>query len=243
MGTRNLICIYYKGRFMVAQYTQWDGYLEGQGWAILQFLLVPGNIQRLKAGMEFITVVDDDTVRQMGEGHEYNTYDRFGQRVCQCGTVAPISGPSPCVPSTLSRDTGSKLFEIIASARSDSYIPFLLSLEFATDGQFCEYCYCVDLDADTFELFGGHTRNVKSEDGQHTEKFRFSAVSPDAEWTPNFLKAFSFAELPKDLDDMLAKVTADNPANVEYEVDGEKDDEDDEKDDKKTDKDDEKDDE
>ncbi|KAN0067163.1 hypothetical protein V8E54_014810 [Elaphomyces granulatus] len=31
MGTCNLICVYHKGRFVIAQYCQWDGYPEGQG--------------------------------------------------------------------------------------------------------------------------------------------------------------------------------------------------------------------
>lgn len=218
---------------MVAQYTQWDGYLEGQGWKILQFLLVPGNIERLKAGMEYITIIDNETVSQLVEGHSYDTFDRFGRRVCQCGAVTPFSGPSPCFPPTLSRDTGAKVLDIIASARSDSYIPFVLSLDFAFDALMCEYCYCVDLDTESFELFGGHARRTKPEEGQQlTGKFRFAAVKTDGEWTPKLLKSFSFAELPKDLDDMLAKVTADNP-KMKYEaIDNEdEDDSSDEKDD------------
>ncbi|KAF2194392.1 hypothetical protein K469DRAFT_773578, partial [Zopfia rhizophila CBS 207.26] len=53
-GTRHLICVFHKGRFVVAQYGQWDGYPEGQGVTLMKFLCVPINIQRLKDGLKHI---------------------------------------------------------------------------------------------------------------------------------------------------------------------------------------------
>jgi len=52
MGTRNLICVFYKGHFVVAQYGSYDGYPDGQGIAVVKFLRRPGNIQRLKDRLE-----------------------------------------------------------------------------------------------------------------------------------------------------------------------------------------------
>jgi hypothetical protein len=52
MGTRNLIYVYHRGRFVIADYTQWDGYPEGQGERILQFLRLLANLTRLLAGLE-----------------------------------------------------------------------------------------------------------------------------------------------------------------------------------------------
>ncbi len=54
MGTRHLICVFYKCRFVVAQYGQWDGYPEGQGVTLMKFLRMPINIQQLKDGLEHI---------------------------------------------------------------------------------------------------------------------------------------------------------------------------------------------
>ncbi|OBT59797.1 hypothetical protein VE03_10541, partial [Pseudogymnoascus sp. 23342-1-I1] len=51
LGTRNLVFVYYQSRFVLAQYGQWDGYPEGQGFTILAFLRTPLNIERLKAGL------------------------------------------------------------------------------------------------------------------------------------------------------------------------------------------------
>ena len=38
MGTRNLTAVFIGGQYKVAQYGQWDGYPEGNGKKILEFL-------------------------------------------------------------------------------------------------------------------------------------------------------------------------------------------------------------
>lgn len=48
MGTRHNITIKHNGKIVLSQYGQWDGYPEGQGKDILNFLLVNGNIDKLK---------------------------------------------------------------------------------------------------------------------------------------------------------------------------------------------------
>ncbi|RAO70407.1 uncharacterized protein BHQ10_006419 [Talaromyces amestolkiae] len=231
MGTRNLICIWYKGRFMVAQYCQWDGYLEGQGANILQFLLVPSNIERLKKGLTRITPVDDQTVQDILGKHRYSTY-KNNKKVCECGAAVSFQEQEKCFPSTLNRDTGAKILDIIAAARPDDYIPIQLSLEFAVNGLFCEYCYCVDLDAEVFEVFGGATYIPTTTDDDKTEQIgqnRFVEVCRAAEGAPlmgksmpALLKSWPLAELPKDMEDMVRQVAADNEES-EY-VEGEHDD-------------------
>lgn len=225
MGTRNLICIWYKGRFMVAQYCQWDGYLEGQGANILQFLLVPGNIERLKKGLTRITPVDEQTVQDILGKHRYSTY-RNNQKVCECGAAVSFQEPEKCFPPTLNRDTGAKILDIIAAAQPDDYIPIQLSLEFAVNGLFCEYCYCVDLDAEVFEVFGGATYLPTITGDEKVEQIgqnRFEEVCRAAEGAPlmgksmpALLKSWPLAELPKDTEDMVRQVAADNEES-EYE--------------------------
>lgn len=231
MGTRNLICIWYKGRFMVAQYCQWDGYLEGQGAKILEFLLVPSNIERLKKGLTRITPVDDQTVQDILDKHSYSTF-KNNKKVCECGSAVSFQEPEKCFPSTLNRDTGAKILDIIAAARPDDYIPIQLSLDFAANGLFCEFCYCVDLDAEVFEVFGDAvaippTTGDGDEKIEQIGKNRFLEVCRAAEPAPmmgksmpRLLKSWPLDQLPKDLDDMLAQVAADNVGESEYE-DGE----------------------
>jgi hypothetical protein len=54
MGTRHLICIYHNGRFVVAQYGQYDGYPSGAGVLVLHFLTIKANIQRLRDNIHFV---------------------------------------------------------------------------------------------------------------------------------------------------------------------------------------------
>lgn len=219
MGTRNLICIWYNGRFMVAQYCQWDGYLEGQGATILKFLLEPSNIERLKKGLAVITPVDEKTATEIIGKHI--GVSREDRKRCECGVPLPFWGPRTCYPLTLNRDTGAKVFDIIAAATIDDYIPVHLDVEFAQDSLFCEYCYCVDLDAEVFEVFGGATDIPELKDDEKVEqigKNRFLDVcknaKPSSTWgnvkpsMPFLLKSWPLSQLPKDLDDMLTQVAA-----------------------------------
>jgi len=52
MGTRHLICIYHNGRFVVAQYGQYDGHPSATGMAVLRFL-TQGNIKLLRDNIHF----------------------------------------------------------------------------------------------------------------------------------------------------------------------------------------------
>lgn len=47
MGTRSLICVVKDNEYKVAQYSQWDGYPEGQGVKILKFIR-ENNIEEFK---------------------------------------------------------------------------------------------------------------------------------------------------------------------------------------------------
>lgn len=96
MATRHTLSIVYKGEFVVVQSAMYDGFIESQGVDILEFLLVPGNIQRLKDGLEFITIVDLGIVLEIQEEHsesinEQDIYDNEDwnddnfQEICHCG--------------------------------------------------------------------------------------------------------------------------------------------------------------
>jgi hypothetical protein len=57
MGNRHLICIYYEGNFVVAQYVHWGTYPEEKGVALLEFLRQPGILRVLKRGARFVEEV------------------------------------------------------------------------------------------------------------------------------------------------------------------------------------------
>jgi hypothetical protein len=59
-----LICVYYKGEFIVAQYTHWGASPDQYGVAILQFLRHPSNIERLKQRAEFVEEITDESEKE-----------------------------------------------------------------------------------------------------------------------------------------------------------------------------------
>ena len=74
MGTRHLICAISDDEYRIAQYGQWDGYPEGQGAAILEFLkdkqVIP-ICPELLAGMPSprppVEIKDARVIRKNGE--------------------------------------------------------------------------------------------------------------------------------------------------------------------------------
>ncbi|KAL1970424.1 hypothetical protein VTN77DRAFT_5585 [Rasamsonia byssochlamydoides] len=181
MGTRNLICVFYRGRFVIAQYCQWDGYPEGQGVRILNFLLNSANIDRLKNGLQFIVTLDQEDLEQFLPSSLPHTHGN-----CKCG-----KGEAEPFPPSLSRDSGARILEIIAQATAEKRVPIMLDLEFANDGLFCEWAYVVDLDNNVFEVFGGAVSKDKA-----GSDHRFASVGGERVTVPALVKSFPFAELP-----------------------------------------------
>jgi hypothetical protein len=108
MGTRHLICIYHNGRFAVAQYGHYDGYPSAAGMAVLRFLTIKANIQRLRDNMHFV--------------------------------------PPPTKPLGQEGDSrGVAILNDIATACEPLERVFF-TLDFASNGLFCEWAYVVDLD-------------------------------------------------------------------------------------------------
>ena len=66
MGTRNLSCAYMDGEFKVAQYGQWDGYPEGQGLTILEFLRST-DLNEFKNVLNEVKFVNDDQNKVISE--------------------------------------------------------------------------------------------------------------------------------------------------------------------------------
>ncbi|PPQ62813.1 hypothetical protein CVT24_000507 [Panaeolus cyanescens] len=170
MGTRHLICIWWKGEWYLAQYGQYDGYPEGQGLDIYKFLIVPGNIEKLKVGLE------------------EHVYKVTSEEAWRMDTEMHLS---------LSARTAAKVLSIIANeatskvnddeSKSKKTIPVYLCLDFANDGLFCEWAYVIDLDNEVLEIFGGAEHK--------TENHRFKDVGEPSDSVPGTFCSFTFAEL------------------------------------------------
>ena len=126
MGTRHLIAVALDGDYKIAQYGQWDGYPEVQGVAVLRFL----------AGVDI---------------------EEFKTKVRKCRFMSPQEIQELPVETwkethyQLSRDCGADILRMVM----DGVTELEDSISFAGDSVFCTYCYVVDLDQGTFEVFAG----------------------------------------------------------------------------------------
>jgi hypothetical protein len=148
MGTRNLCAAVIDGAFKIAQYGQWDGYPSGQGVVALAFahtLKDPAVRENFERKLRQCVWITDE---QLSETYE------------QCGAPrgATMIGMDIANRHTerfphLSRDTGAKIFDLVADSRVG--LALVDQHEFARDSLFCEYAYVLDLDANVLEAYQG----------------------------------------------------------------------------------------
>jgi hypothetical protein len=185
MGTRNLVFIFYRGRFVVAQYGQWDGYPEGQGFKIFEFLQDLANIERLKEGLQHIYTPSKEQLQKIKK--EIVRLDKEAREEGLLYSFEYVAAINKYWPF-LSRDTGARILEIIAESTAEKRVPIQLNLEFANDG-YCEWAYVVDLDGGIFEVFSGLEQKCKA------ASQRFNDIGGEDDCVPALVKSFSFAEL------------------------------------------------
>jgi len=192
MGTRHLIAAKVDGEYKLAQYGQYDGYPEGQGVAVLDFLVNKMDRDAFLAALRNCHFVDwqkdiaPELVR-FGADQDcdyeisFDDYDRF--------TAAHPEW---------SRDTGAKILGIIQSSGGCG---LRSSLDFAADSLFCEWAYVLDFDTMQFEVYEGFNKTPL------TEKERFFFLEPKARggYYPVRLRAvWSMDDLPQTKEDFLA---------------------------------------
>lgn len=136
MGTRNLTAVFYNGEYKVAQYGQWDGYPDGVGIAVLEFIRAV-DIKEFKkklSKVRFITEEEKSTF--------HIKYPDWVERFPH-----------------LSRDAGAKILKYVMHGATD----LKNSINFAGDSLFCEWCYVIDLDKGTLEVFKGFNKKEITE--------------------------------------------------------------------------------
>ncbi|EEH38225.1 hypothetical protein PAAG_01146 [Paracoccidioides lutzii Pb01] len=191
MGVSSLICVFYQGHFVVAQYAQFDGFPQGQGLKILKFLVVPGNITRLTEGLEnikYLSMEELDEIYIKVSTMNRNAYEKKAES--DPDFPMPVNIFKHLYPS-LSREVGGDILEMIAQSTPEKKIPHSLELEFANESFFCEWAYVVDLDNDVFEVFGG------AESKETATNKRFNDVGQKNDTVPKFVESFAFDDLPQ----------------------------------------------
>jgi len=158
MGTRNLTCVVSGGAYRVAQYGQWDGYPEGQGVKILNFLSAEGNIGKLKSAMTRVRFLDP-------EGRDKEFVELYNKNAPEWSNDPDnrTEDQKRWFETFANRDIGGDILETVGSA-DDAEMLLRNSLNFAGDSLFCEWAYVVDLDKGTFEIYKGFNKKALSEE-------------------------------------------------------------------------------
>ena len=214
MGTRSLLCIFYKGRFVVVQYTQFDGYPEGKGVQIFEFLKNPINLVHLKEGLDnHICIPTKEEKDEIGV--QVNRLNEEGRQNHRPWALT-LGGALLQFWPGLSRETGAKIFKLIATAgattsgaeltaettppaaaagpvmfvNEEKRVPLYLDFEFVNDTLSLEWAYVVDLDANTFEVYKG------SQSKEEAVSNRFNHIGGENETVPKLVKTFTIDGLP-----------------------------------------------
>jgi hypothetical protein len=183
MGTRNLTMVISNEETKISQYGQWDGYPEGNGITILNFL-EQVDLEKFKEKL--------NKVRFMNDQDDKKLEDFLARIGAKDGWMN--SGQSDLFKKEypyLSRDVGSDILELIYKSDDGGEILLRDSTEFAGDGLFCEWAYVIDLDKNSFEVYKGFNKEPLSDD----ERFNF--LQNEEGYTPvKFVTSFSLTELP-----------------------------------------------
>lgn len=169
MSTRSLICVVDKsGEYKIAQFCLFGGHIFGVGEGIRKFLSRKNNVIKLRTALHktyFLDKEDRDKefianfekkLRFGGLSHEEQLwYDLF-----------------------ISSDVGENILYNIANSDVDK-IPLINSLSFAGNSLFCEWCYVIDFNTNTFEIYKGFNENP-------VEEGRFLSCDPSLDKSTSF---------------------------------------------------------
>ncbi len=157
MGTRNLtMVIDQSGKTKIAQYGQWDGYLDGQGLTVLRFLKAKGHLDILKKSLDKIRFFDrEGRDKEFIEAYDNNAPEwsndpdnRTKDQIEWCRTFQ-------------SRDIAA---EILCNVSSSVASEILLrdASDFIKDSA-CEYSYIIDFMTNMLKVVDGYNSKNNKE--------------------------------------------------------------------------------
>lgn len=200
MGTRNLICVVLNGEYRIAQYCQWDGYPEGQGATVLDFLTNKMDRDRFESALKETKWITDEELTKLWKG--------FGADGSGMVNLT-VSNAFKEIHPQLDRDMGANVLEFI----QESDYPIVLndSIDFAKDGLFCEWAYVVDLDKNVLEVYSGFGKEKLPENSRFGND-----MSEDGYSTIGLVKTYDLIDLP-DEETFVAELT---PSDEDEDEDG-----------------------
>jgi hypothetical protein len=158
MGTRNVTIVKLDGKVVIAKYCQWDGYINGQGLDLCNFIRNDLDLRKLKNNIRKCYTISDEKADEIFDDYlDQKTKLSVKDRLDYDKTKALQMKLVP----TLTRDTGGG--DILKAIQDQGGLPLSDnkgSLDYAKGtGEMsfgCEYCYEVDLDNKTVGIYDGH---------------------------------------------------------------------------------------
>ena len=136
MGTRALTVYKKNNEIKIAKYSQWDGYPSGLGADLLAAFKDLGK-DAISKCVDRATMIDF-------EGKDKEFIDKVNS-----------TEDWPSIYPLLSRDTnGASILKYLNNPDYGHY-GMKFDLDFASDSLFCEWCYVIDFDSNTLEVYKG----------------------------------------------------------------------------------------
>ena len=195
MGTRSLTCVVQEGEFKVAQYCQWDGYPEGQGRTIYNFLKeISDKIGKFKILVSGITEITEEELRvlwvECGAESDNEWVDK--------DTSKEMKRRWP----HFQRDLGANILYHIMAGDIEKVQKHE---SFASDSLFCEWCYVLDLDNDALEVYEGFIK--KPHEGERfSHLFKEVEHRGDQYYPVKLVCKFPFYELPETFEEFALAI-------------------------------------
>jgi hypothetical protein len=202
MGTRNLTAVIYKGEPRIAQYGQWDGYPQGQGYTILDFLLSAD-----------LSVFKD----------KIDTYVSFFDEKKDAKRLEKIDNTKDWDKKYpyMSRDMGGKILDFVYNLKKK--IKLFNKYDFASDSLFCEYAYVIDLDKNTFEVYQGFNHQPLTKQDRFFSMTDEASIDKRSKDTGNdkyhpvkLLCSFNLKKLPKTHKGFITRLNKNIPSGDKF---------------------------
>jgi len=175
MGTRHLTCVFSDGKMCVAQYGQFDGYPDGAGHNICEFIQ-SNDVQAFRSKVEKVKQITEEDLEEIHKKFSSNGWmslresNRFNEEYPE-----------------FHRNTGSDILKLIAEDKVHSVN---LATDFAKDSLFCEYAYVVNLDTNVLEYYRGFQKEVHSRG-----RFASSIEDKDGYYPVKLVAEISFEDI------------------------------------------------
>ena len=184
MGTRGLTMVISNKKPIISNYGQWDHYPSGQGAVTLNFLK-SHKVDEIKEAFKNVKFINKRKQKQI---------DSFLESIgCKDGWMngEQASKYHEKYPF-LTRDNGANILNLLFDSKEKTKL-IHDQTDFAADSLFCEWCYVIDLDKGTFEVYKGFNEKPL------TPKDRFFYLQEKSEngYSPvKKLTSFSLKKLP-----------------------------------------------